>query len=98
MRRVGGASETLAAHRELEHRRILDFRVAVEGEAQHDGQRPKGREPLHSDPGTVAPLGDVEQIVPLGEGIARVDEQDALEPDRVGNRESVLDARRVPWA
>ena len=52
-------------------------------------RRPEGRrgEPLDTRPGTVAPLGHVQQVeLALVEGVAGVDEDHALETDRLRDR------------
>src|SRR5262245_7354394 len=86
-------SEVAAPHRELEDRRLLHGQL-VQREAEHHPQRSERREPLDPKAGTVAPVGDVEQVLVLREGVPGVEEDQALEPERHRDREAVLDRGR----
>src|SRR5262245_8069257 len=77
-----------ATEREQQHL-LLVTRFGVERKAELDAQRPEGRQPAHPATGGVACIvDDVVLIATIR--VAGVEEDDALQPDRLHEREDDL--------
>src|SRR5262245_53904196 len=91
----GRARSQRRTERELEQLLFL-IALAVQGDAELEPERAKGRQPAHPAPDRVAEVADVEPVA-LEPGVPDVAEDHAAEPELLDDREDdlVLDDQLV---